>query len=438
MAWTNPAATNGERPSSSRVNELLAQAEQAAQVGNTALAMDLANQALPFTGSREQYNRVFGLSTAYGETYSQQMRDQTLAGAQNTPAEPAASAPAAAAEPASKPKGGEAKPAKKAFDYDGDGKPNTKKDKALAGQDLNNDGRINAADETLRRDTFSMGAFQADYATAAGIVSGDASLQRLFKEAIDNGWSPDLFKVKLQETNWYKTQGTDFARQAWINQQKGGKSWDDQLAAAAEVVQRRASQLGAVLTESDLKKFASNFLFLGWGTEGRSGLMDDALSQMVNIQKGNAGVMVSQLKKLAMDNGMSFNDDYYQQAAASVARGESVLTDWTNDINLRAAEKNPLYGDKIKAGVTVRSLASPYIQRMADLLELDADQIKLDDPYISQALGGVDEKGNPKAMSFTDFETKLRNDPRWENTKNGKNTLLNMAESFMRSWGFVK
>ena len=41
-------------------------------------------------------------------------------------------------------------------------------------------------------------------------------------------------------------------------------------------------------------------------------------------------------------------------------------------------------------------------------------------------------------VGMEDFENLLRQDPRWETTKNGMNTLMNTVTSFSKSWGFVK
>ena len=75
---------------------------------------------------------------------------------------------------------------------------------------------------------------------------------------------------------------------------------------------------------------------------------------------------------------------------------------------------------------------------MAELHETDEAGISLDNPLITRAMGGIDEKGNPKAMDFTEFETLLREDPRWEKTRNGEQALMGAVTSFAKQWGFVK
>ena len=95
----------------------------------------------------------------------------------------------------------------------------------------------------------------------------------------------------------------------------------------------------------------------------------------------------------------------------------------------------PVYKDKIKAGVSVRELANPYISSMQRVLE--RANVDLDDPWLTKALNDVDDKGNPRAMNVYDFETSLRKSPEWQNTTNGKNTLLNSGTNFLKDLGFL-
>jgi hypothetical protein len=326
----------------------------------------------------------------------------------------------------------------KKFDYDGDGVPNTKKDKDMADQDLNQDGRINKKDETLRQDTLSTEILGQDYGFAMRIVSGDASVLEVFTKAIDQGWTKEMFQAQLRGTAWYTDQGTEYARKAWFSKQEGGKQWEDQLKVAKDSIQRIATTLGTPIDPQQLNRFAERYVTEGWYEPSRQGLMQDALASFTDISKGNAASTSEQLRKLAYENGVSLNDTWLKETSESITRGDSNMNDWNSWVRDQAVAKHPLYADRIKAGVSVRSLASPYTQRMSALLEMDESGISLDDPYIRDAMGQIDEKGAPKAMNFTDFENKIRNDPRWEKTKNGANTLMNAVTSFSKSWGFVK
>ena len=324
------------------------------------------------------------------------------------------------------------------FDYDGDGKPNTKKDKAMADQDLNNDGRINKKDETLKQDKLSTEILGQDYEFAMRILAANTEVQGLFQDAVDNGWNKAMFEAKLRGTTWYEDQGTEYARKAWFSKAEGGKQWDDQVTVARDTIQRTASALGSVLNSGELDRYAQRYIAEGWYEGSRQGLMQDALASFVDIRKGNAAATTAKLRELAYSNGVSLNDSWLTDTAQSITRGDSTINDWNDWIREQAVAKHPLYADRIKAGVSVRSLASPYTTRMSELLEMNEADIDLNDPYIRDAMGQIDETGKPKAMSFTEFENKIRNDPRWEKTKNGANTLMNSVTSFAKDWGFVK
>jgi len=328
--------------------------------------------------------------------------------------------------------------AKKKFDYDGDGTPNTKKDRDMADQDLNNDGRINKKDKTLERDTLSVGMLGVDYKHAMDIVSGHPDVLQLFKEATKNGWTPAMFQAQLRNTGWYEEQGTEYARNAWLSRREGGKQWDDQIAIAKDAIQRTASTLGAPLSSDLLDTYANRYINEGWYDQDRQGLMADALASFADISKGNSAKTTQDLREVAYNNGVTVNDQWLTETAQSIIRGDSNAADWESWIRDQAIAKHPLYSDRIKAGVSVRSLASPYTSRMSEILEMNEGEISLDNPLIRDAMGQIDEKGNPKAMNFTEFETKLREDPRWEKTKNGANTLMNAVTSFSKAWGFVK
>lgn len=324
------------------------------------------------------------------------------------------------------------------LDYDGDGNPNTKKDKAMADQDLNNDGYINKKDTSLKQDQLSTVILGQDYEFAMRIVSANTEVQEVFQDAVDNGWNKEMFEAKLRGTQWYTDQGTEYARTAWFSKAEGGKQWDDQVAVAKDTLQRTASVLGAFLGPKELDEYAQRYITEGWYVSTRQGLMQDALASFVDISKGNASTATDKLRELAYNNGVTVNDGWLTETAQSITRGDSSLSDATSWIRDQAVAKHPLYADRIKAGVSVRSLASPYTSRMSEMLELNEKDISLDDPYISDAMGQIDESGNPKAMNFTDFDNKLRNDPRWEKTKNGANTLMNSVQSFAKAWGFTK
>jgi len=66
---------------------------------------------------------------------------------------------------------------------------------------------------------------------------------------------------------------------------------------------------------------------------------------------------------------------------------------------------------------------------MAEELELDPLSIQLQDPYIQEALGGQ--------ISLGDFYQKVRQDPRWMNTRKAQNSIASTASRVMEMFGLV-
>jgi len=74
---------------------------------------------------------------------------------------------------------------------------------------------------------------------------------------------------------------------------------------------------------------------------------------------------------------------------------------------------------------------------MANVLELDPQQITADDPMIQRAIGQVDPKtGEPKVTGIWDFQQQLRKDPRWQRTDNAYKSYNDAAQSVLQMFGF--
>jgi hypothetical protein len=87
--------------------------------------------------------------------------------------------------------------------------------------------------------------------------------------------------------------------------------------------------------------------------------------------------------------------------------------------------------------MTVKQIASPYVNSMANILEVPQDSLSLNDPTINKALTNIDQTGKQTAVPLWQFETNLRQDPRWATTKNAKDTLDSTAHSILQNFGLA-
>lgn len=296
------------------------------------------------------------------------------------------------------------------------------------------------------KDQLSREELAASYQQAVGIIYSVPELQDIFTQALDEGWTQAKMQAAVQNSKWYR-ENDEYARTAWAQEQMGGADWKAAQDDARVTVQAVARQMGSDLTPEELTALTKRYIYEGWGQRaGGKQMVAQALAQEIAFMPdsrgqmnlmGAAGTLADNLKNVARANGMMFADNWYESAAQSVAAGLSNQDDWERDIREQAAGLWPIYGDKIRQGMNVYDLASPYIQTMAQEFEVDPNRITLDDPYIRAALTGIDEQGNPKATNLWDFQKKLRNDPRWLNTAKAQNEITSVTGSVMQMFGLM-
>ena len=295
----------------------------------------------------------------------------------------------------------------------------------------------------------------AQYQSALGLIYSVPEISQIFEEAVKGQWTGSAgqarFNAAVQNSNWYR-ENNQYFRKAWAAEHFGMTSgtpsadWQDTMKQARSAVQAYASQMGSNLTPDELDAYARRYVYEGWGESGRQNLMNQALSEKISYLpdgrgitslEGAAGDTTDQLKQLAMANGVSYSDNWYLSAAKSVAGGLKTAKDFERDIREQAAGLMPVYGEKIMGGMNAYDLASPYIRTMAEEFGMSPGEITLNDPYIRQALTGIDDKGNPKSMNLWDFQQKLRQDPRWENTAKAQNEITSVTGRVMQMFGLM-
>lgn len=295
------------------------------------------------------------------------------------------------------------------------------------------------------KDQLSRDELAAQYQSAVGIIYTVPELQGLFEQALDQEWSPAQMQASIQNSEWFKNND-QYARTAWARETLGGADWQANLSEARKAVQIAAAQIGSDVTDEELNALAKRYVYEGWGESTRRGMMMEALSGEITFltdqrgqtsMSGTSGTLADNLRNLARANGVSFSDNWYESAARSVASGLSQQTDWERDVRKQAASLYPVYSQKIEQGLNVYDLASPYINTMAQELELDPNQITLNDPYIRSALGGMNDNGDFTSMGLWDFQKKLRNDPRWENTIKAQNEVTSVTGQVMQMFGLM-
>ena len=153
------------------------------------------------------------------------------------------------------------------------------------------------------------------------------------------------------------------------------------------------------------------------------------------IPEGPIGKNFLEVKNFAARNGIMLSDQAAGDYATQIVTGKLSQDTVLNAIRDSAASAFPQLADKIKAGIDVKTLADPYIQSMSNILEIPYTSVDLFDPKIRGALAYTLPDGKLATKSIYDFEKELRQDPRWEFTKNGKKAIADSTLRVLQDFG---
>jgi hypothetical protein len=160
------------------------------------------------------------------------------------------------------------------------------------------------------------------------------------------------------------------------------------------------------------------------GGQGTTGYSGQALKDYQAIQD------------VARANGFSIKDivpggQSEQQVLQGIATGKIDPNRLAQDARKLAAQGQPQYvRDLLGQGYNLDQVFAPYRQTMANLLEINADQIDLNDPTLRTA---ITDKGD---MNVYDFKRTLKADKRWQYTENAKQEVSDAALKVLRDFGF--
>lgn len=277
----------------------------------------------------------------------------------------------------------------------------------------------------------------ATYGWAYGFLNSNSELKGKFEEAVAGSWSPEKFQAEIRDTEWWKSN-SETRRQAQVIRQTDPATWNASIGAEKIRVMQLAAEIGAAVPPDKVATIARNSIELGMDED----LLRNALGQYVTFTKdgtmgGEAGMWVHSMRKYASEMGVELSDNALKNYAQRVVRKVASSQDFESEIRERAKSLLPGHEEAIDAGSTVKEIANPYIQMMSKELEIPYGSIGIDNPIIKSALNGVDADGAPSGVSLIDFQTQLRNDPRWKQTKAAQDQTAAVSVSVLRDMGLI-
>lgn len=143
---------------------------------------------------------------------------------------------------------------------------------------------------------------------------------------------------------------------------------------------------------------------------------------------GAVGDTLSSIDEIANDYNAALTVQERGQFAKGLIDGSMTAIDVKKNLAERAKTRYKGLANNINENVSVKALASDYISTMADVLEMDADTIKLGD--VEKAISG------DTPMSLSDWSMELKKDNRYQFTNRARGEAASLASSAAAAFGY--
>ena len=298
------------------------------------------------------------------------------------------------------------------------------------------------------------------------IFTANPALKDILVKAVDQDWDEAKFLAAAQQTPWWqqnsasiRTRIIDKAKYDELRGQGLDVSKTD-YALDANTIKRRikdiAQRKGANLSEEQLDSLTAQAYsgFLENDTTALNQLVAPYIGKVPAILKGATGVSSTYtgealqnyqtLQNIARQNGFKLTDilpkvseltaggNLEDAVLRKLALGELDVNAIAQNARLLAAAGQPQYvRDLLNQGYDLADVYAPYRDAMSKALEISPDQIELSDPTLRM---GISDKGD---INLYDYQKMLRNDTRWQYTKQARDEVAGATRQILQDFGFM-
>jgi hypothetical protein len=289
-------------------------------------------------------------------------------------------------------------------------------------------------DDVGTTEKLSSSEMAEQYGFVESLLNSDKELKALFDKAVKGSWTPDKFQAELRDTNWWKKLNK--AQREFLVTQYGDPATARQKLDQNFIkLKQLGAQMGVRLTDKGWKDLAYQYTYNGWTDQQLRYQLGRRLNMPGTQRFGEAGEIQDKLSEYAYNMGIKVSDSWMDGASKDIVSGMATQQDFESKLREQAKATYSFWAKQIDAGQSVSDLASPYMQTMAQLLELPPGSVNLFDPSIKKALQNRDSSGKSAVKPLWQFETEVRNDPRWRKTNNAQNSLMQVAHQVLSDFG---
>jgi hypothetical protein len=279
------------------------------------------------------------------------------------------------------------------------------------------------------------GELAETYGYVEALFNSIPELKAKFQLAIKEEWNASKFQAEIRDTKWWKSK-PESVRKFLVTQAGDPATAKQQVDQMIVRITQAAGALGAPTDYKTMRAFALESLMNGWD----DGQIRWNLAKKINLsgdrRPGEAGENYDKLAAYSYEMGVKMSDKWLDDASRKIVGGAASYQDYEDQIRKSAKATYSNWSKQIDAGQSVSDLASPYFQSMATILELSPGSVNLFDPTIKGTLQAKGPNGEATIKPMWQFESELRNDPRWRRTTNAQNSAMQVTRQVLSDFGF--
>lgn len=282
----------------------------------------------------------------------------------------------------------------------------------------------------------------ASYGFALEFMKSDPELMKVFQQAVRGSWDTNRFIAKLRNTDWFQTNSAS-VRNAILQQTADPKTYQASVNQMyATVRDTYGSMFGtSLMNNKQMRAWAETAHRMGWS----EAQLNDRITGSLNFRKlmrkrdlgGQAAQMEQQIQQLETAYGVKLGNQWRARQLERVMKGDDTIDGVASRLREISMREYQAWSSQLASGQTIQDIAEPYIQRMADLLELNPADVTVFDKKIQNALNQTSKDGKPAAMSLSAFADEVRKDQRWQYTDNAREQMSGIVATLGQAFGVV-
>jgi hypothetical protein len=258
---------------------------------------------------------------------------------------------------------------------------------------------------------------------------------KILLEATAEGFTPQKFMNRLQNTNWWRTTQRSI-REFDILEAQDPAELDRQIEMRMQTVRDYVSGLGTRLPDVQIRELARNAIRLGYSDRDLANAAGAAVYKVEGVTPLRTGMIGQEIRTSARRFGVPLSDASVDNWAKEIATGNQNFQDYQNYLRQQAIGLFPSLQKEIERGLDVATLADPYIQTASRILGISPETVDFADPKWNIALNFTDQSGR-RMMNLEEWTRHIRTNDEYgyQYTDDAHNKAYMATSTIARAFG---